>query len=172
MSSIRIRRPVVAPRPVAPPSEEKEEQERTIAISIFDGQTRQEFLESPRRYLGNNKKVSVLKRGDLVLLYDYTEKEVFGICVLRCIDNDCIYREAHPYDKELYNGEYHKYNKYEIGVKTIIITPTPVNTIMRVSGLDEGMPLGMPHLGSFRRIFHPILPWIHRALAEAWLQES
>ena len=177
MSSIRIRRPVVAPRPVASSSEERkeqeeQEQERKIGISFFDGQTRQEFLESPRRYLGHNKRVNILQKGDWVLLYDYTEKEVFGICVLRSIDNDCIYREAHPYDKELYTDEYHKYNKYEIGVKTIIITPTPVNTIMRESALPENTPILMGHRTSFKQIRLPILPWIHRALAEAWLQES
>ena len=174
MSSIRIRRPIRAP-----PSEEKQQQEQEqnpqVGISFFKMGSRQQFMDSSKRYLGHTTKVNVLKPGDWVLLYDLDTCEVFGICILRTINGNCIWREAHPYDTGIYSAEYIKYNKYEIGVKTIIFTPTHVKTITRASGLDEETlrhHLGTyPHLGSFRCIPYPILPWIHQAIAEAWRQE-
>lgn len=157
---LRIRKPILAPQ----------SQEPQVAISYFKTDTRDQFLKSTMRFLHNNNRVHVLNEEDLVLCYDDTDKVVFAICKLRTLDGDKIYREKHPYDQELYSGEYAKYNKYEIGVETVLIRPTTKEEILHLSDLPEDTNLLPPgQHTSFKRIQHPIHSWIKYAIGEAWL---
>jgi hypothetical protein len=132
----------------------------SIGISVFNKDTRQTFLETNGIFLGHDKKIHCLKKGDVVLLVDIDTKEVFGIGRLRAIDRDRIYREAHPYDKELYPSPYHKYNRYEVGVDTTRIPPTPFSAVLVASGLSENTPINRGHWTSYRRIKVNLWPWI------------
>jgi hypothetical protein len=70
--------------------------------------------------------------GDIALL---DEKNVFGIVILKQLENKKIYRETHPFDQDLYDG---KYVKYEIGIeKLFIIDPISFETIKENCGMDK-----------------------------------
>jgi len=131
-----------------------------IGISVFNKYTRSVFLETNGLFLGHDKKIHCLKEGDTVLLVDIDTKEIFGICKLRAIDRDRIYREAHPYDKELYPSPYHKFNRYEVGVETTLITPTSFSAVLIASGLSEDTCINRGHWVSYRRIKVNLWPWI------------
>jgi hypothetical protein len=173
----RIRRPIRAPlsekkqEQEPQEQEEKQEQEPQIIISFFRADTRKEFLASTQRFLGHYEKTKKNK-GDWVLLYDLDEKEIFGLGVLRAIDGDRVWREAHPYDTGIYSEENVKYNKYEIGVKIIQITPISKISLMEAIGLPPSTPLWDVKPTSFKKIhagvISPIRPWIHRTIAETW----
>lgn len=141
-----------------------------IGISIFNTETRKQYLEHPGN-LGHNKKVHCLNPGDTILLYDMTSKEIFGIGILRVISNGKIYTERSLIDRELYTKEYNKYNKYEIGVKTFMIEPILKETINVECGLDITTPLLRGHVVSFKPVNPAITPWINRVLAELFIAQ-
>jgi hypothetical protein len=140
-------------------------EQRQICISVFNTDTREKFWTHPES-MGHSTKVHCVHAGDIVLLYDMDTKEVFGIGILRAIDNGKIYKETHPYDQDLYNNDYSKYNKYEIGVKVFPIEPVLVQTINEECGLTITQTLVKGHHISFKRTSQNLAPWANRVLLE------
>jgi hypothetical protein len=143
---------------------------RQIGISVFTTETRKQYLEHPGT-LGHDRKVHCLKPGDIILLYDLTSKEVFGIGILSVILNGKIYTERSLIDQELYTKEYNKYNKYEIGVKAFMIEPVLKEAINAECGLDITTPFLRGHVVSFKLVNPAITPWVNRVLAELFIAQ-
>ena len=122
--------------------------------------------------MGNSTKVHKVGPGDIVLMYNKDTKCVFGIAILRAIENGKIYRTAHPYDKPLYSEkEYKKYNTYEIGVKSFRIEPVPLQTINSECGIDVNSKIVKSYrFNSFVRN-QTLAPWANRVLFDAIIAE-
>ena len=144
--------------------------QQQICISVFNTDTREKFWTHPES-MGHRAKVHCVHAGDIVLLYDLDTKEVFGIGILRAIDNGKIYKGMHPYDQDLYNGEYLKYSKYEIGVKVFPIEPVSIKIINEECGLEKNTRIVPGHVVSFKRTNQNIAPWANRILAAKLIAE-
>jgi len=142
-----------------------------IGISIFNTDTYHQFMEHSGT-LGHDKKIHCMKAGDIVLLYNLNTKEVFGIAILRAFSNGKIYNQLHPYDQELYAGEYRQYSKYEINAKIYLIEPVSIQTINIECGLDENKQIVNGHIVSYKRTDKLIAPWVNRVLAEILIAQN
>jgi hypothetical protein len=135
---------------------------RQICISIFNEETKEKFT-SHSDFLGHDKRVLCMNPGDFVLLYDLDAKNVFGIAILRQLENKKIYRETHPFDQDLYDGKYVKYNKYEIGIeKLFIIDPISIEKIKENCDMDKSEKFMRGHYVSFKRINQKVDKWINK----------
>ena len=138
---------------------------RQICISIFNTETKKKFT-SHTAFLGHDKRVLCINPGDIVL-YDLDAKNVFGIAILRQLENKKIYRETHPFDQDLYDGKYVKYSKYEIGIeKLFIIDPISFETIKENCGMDKNEKIMRGHYISFKRLNQRLEQWVNKKLID------
>lgn len=93
--------------------------ENSCVVSVFDKKSREEFLSSPRFYLGADKNYR-LTAGMKILFHDREAKEVFGIAEVGVFPDGtgkCV-RPSLPLDDQIYSKEYHKYNAYQVCIKS------------------------------------------------------
>ena len=139
---------------------------RQICISVFNKETKEKF-SSHTTVLGHDKRVLCMNSGDIVLLYDLDKKCVFGIAILKAIENEKIYRETHPFDQNLYDGKYVKYSKYEIGIeKLFIIDPISFKTIKKNCDMDTSEKIMNGQYVSFKRVNQKIEKWVNKKLID------
>ncbi len=136
----------------------------TICISMFNTETRAQYLEHPGT-LGHKSETNK-QPGDIVILYDKDAKEVFGIGILNAFSNGKVWIETNPIDQELYRGDYIQYNKYEIKAKIFHIRVVSLQEIYTECGIPIRTPIVKGHYLSFKRINPNITPWVNRVLAE------
>jgi hypothetical protein len=141
---------------------------RKICVSIFDEHTKEQFLQHPTIF-GHNKRVHCVGKGDIVVCYNLTTREIFAIGILRAIDGNNIYRKTHPIDQDLYTEEYKQYTQYEIGVHIFPIEPISLATVNERCGLERNTPIMPCRPTSFKMINH-ISPWVTNALLDAFIQ--
>ena len=140
--------------------------QRQICVSLFNAETKQQFLQHPNT-MGHHQAIGKhIGKGDIVVCYDISMKQIFGIGILRAIDGDKIYRETHPFDADLYDTQYKQYNKYEIGLLFYPIEPVSIETVNEECGLDRSI---YPHLGSFKRV-NKIAPWVNKVLLDILIE--
>ena len=116
------------------------ETERTgepkIGVTFFNEKTREEFMKSPKLYLGHKNKVHIFNEGDRILLCDQDSHEIFGIVILGKYEDGKIYRKHDDPDIKIYSGSADKYNKYDIKIQKFISVCLPFQQIATVCGKD------------------------------------
>jgi hypothetical protein len=97
-----------------------------IVVSFFTQQSKNQFMNSSRAYLGSLRRTRC-PAGTIVVLCDLTEKEAWGVCTLKDWNgttSPC--REHHLLDDDIYSGGLAKYNKYDICIDTLRVLKNPV----------------------------------------------
>lgn len=107
-----------------------------IGISVFNKQTREQFMRSSKDRLGHKNRVNEFGAGDIILLNDIESQEVFGIVTLGVYDNGKIYTDHHLLDVDLYEGEAAKYNKYDIKIAAFRSLTISFDTLANLCGKD------------------------------------
>lgn len=93
--------------------------------TVFDANTREEFISGTRNLFGHRQRRKQIKEGDIVLLQDLTEKSVFAIARMGKFENGSVMREHSLLDTEIYNNS--KYNKFEFAIAEVKILPKAIS---------------------------------------------
>ena len=112
-----------------------------IGISVFSKKTRNDFVKSPKEYLGYKNRVHEFRAGDIILLNDTESQEVFGIVTLGLYDNGKVYRDHHLLDVDVYEGDAAKYNKYDIKIAKFRSVSISFETLANLCGQDLNCPI-------------------------------
>jgi len=115
---------------------EQQTGETKIGITLFNKETRKEFMNSPKLYLGHKTRIHEFHEADIILLCDQDSHEIFGIVILGKYENGKIYREHDLLDINIYSGSADKYNKYDIKIQKFISVCLPFQQIATVCGKD------------------------------------
>lgn len=134
-------------------------------LGIFTTRTKDEFLQHPSR-MGHSRKIHKYHAGDIVICYNQSLKDVFGIAKFINIDNGKIYKktEIEPGEQNPYTDV--QYNNYEIGVKFYPIEPVSVETINMECGIERYTQINKVMHTSFNGDNSHIAPWANRMLLE------
>ena len=108
-----------------------------IIQSTFKTQSRTEFLNGDKKYLGHYQKVH-REAGTLVLLQCLETEKIFGIVKLGIFpETGKVYREHHPLDTDTYSGTMSKYNKYDICISEFKEVNISFQSLARLIGIDN-----------------------------------
>jgi hypothetical protein len=108
-----------------------------IIQSTFKTQSRTEFLNGDKKYLGHYQKVK-RDAGTLVLLQCLETEKIFGIVKLGIFpETGKVYREHHPLDTDTYSGAMSKYNKYDICISEFKEVNISFQSLAQLIGIDN-----------------------------------
>jgi hypothetical protein len=94
-----------------------------VGVSYFNNDSENQFRKN--KLLANDKKVHSLVAGNVVVLYNYESKTLFGLTLLKNFETGTIYRKNTPLDIQAYTGKIAKYNMYDIAGKSYFF-PEPI----------------------------------------------
>lgn len=98
-----------------------------IVRTIFNAETKQEFLASHRTYFGSGCHMKKLTSGTKVLCFDSSTLQIFAIATLGTFPSGEVCRPHHQLDTDVYSPEHAKYNKYDICIDRIRVFNTPID---------------------------------------------